>query len=380
MTALISPFLLALFLSLITSIRSESILFAHIFGSYSHRGSTWRLAEALSNRGHNVTYISAHYPKEPNPNITELVPIQLSDFNYDMHNAKFDISHRVTGKVSRVIDDLFNISYESCDILLTSSEFKDWLAATKKIDLVIVDNFLAECGTGLAHILGAKYATFGTIRSLPYEFDALGYLPESSSVPEFEVFPLRLPFGFFDRMINALMSVHFHFWHYLHLVRIDSLMRNSLNSSDMPFIGDLMRNVSLAFYTGDVFSDYPRALPPNFVNVAGVHCKEPSNVIPEDIQKFIMNGNSDGFVYISLGSTVTISQLPDHTKKVFFETIRSFPKLKFLLKWTGDMPEEVPDNLFVGRWFPQADILGKKFDRSIMSIIFMKVFTKNKLA
>lgn len=354
----LSPFSLALLFTIITTIRGENILFAHFFGSYSHRGSTGRLAEALSNRGHNVTYISPHYPKEPNPNITEVVPIQVSDFNEHLHNTKFDISHRVTGKVSRVIDEILNLSYDSCEVMLASNEFKDWLKTTQKMDLVIVDNFLAECGIGLAHKLGAKYATFGTVRSLPYEYDALGYLPESSSVPELEVFPLQPPFGFFSRISNALMSVHFHFWHYLHLIKIDSLIRNSLNSPDMPFIGDLMRNVSLAFYTGDVFSDYPRALPPNFVNVAGVHCKEPSNILPEEIQKFIMNDTSDGFVYFSLGSTVTISELPGHIKNVFFETIRSFPKLLFLLKWTGDMPEEIPDNLFLGRWFPQADILG----------------------
>lgn len=72
---------------------------------------------------------------------------------------------------------------------------------------------------------------------------------------------------------------------------------------------------------------------------------------------------NDGFVYISLGSFVVSSNLPPNIKQIFFDVIKSFPDIKFLWKWTGEVPRgsEIPDNLFLAKWFPQIDVLGKVY-------------------
>lgn len=306
-----------------------------------------------------MSHTLPYHPKEPNPNITELIPVKLENYVEEFLNQEFEINLRVENRMNRIIDEAFTFGQDACEALYTSEEFKDWLKHNKKMDLVIVDNCLPECGVALAHKLGAKYAIFSTVATIGYEYDAFGYVPESSAIPELEIDPPMHPFGFLTRVSNALMSLSFRARHYLYSLHIDNFIRNSLEFPDMPYIGDLISNVSLVFYTGDVFSDFPRALPPNFVNVAGTHCRESTKNLPQEINDFIMNGTSDGFVYLSLGSLVVSSNLPDHLKQVFFKTIESFPNLKFLWKWNGDFSKNIPDNLYLGKWFPQADILGK---------------------
>jgi UDP:flavonoid glycosyltransferase YjiC (YdhE family) len=66
---------------------------------------------------------------------------------------------------------------------------------------------------------------------------------------------------------------------------------------------------------------------------------------------------SHGFIYISFGSAVG-GKLPTRIEAIFINVIRSWPKLRFLWKWTGETPQTIPHNLFVSDWFPQQDLLG----------------------
>jgi len=102
-------------------------------------------------------------------------------------------------------------------------------------------------------------------------------------------------------------------------------------------------------------------LPPMFVNVPGLHLRE-TKPLPEDIQSFIdSDKNSDGFVYMSMGSFVKPQNLPDNIQSVIIETMQSFPKIKFLWKWDGSPNDDKfkkVKNLMIKKWFPQQDLLG----------------------
>ncbi len=261
--------------------KAEHILFFHHIVTYSHRVVTWPLAEALSKRGHNVTYISPFYPKEPNPNITEVVPQKMAELVDNVLNQEFDISIRVRDEIDPILNFAFEFGYDTCEALFTSIEFLDWLKTNPKVDLLFADNCLPDCGIGLAHKLGAKYIQFDSVAPWPNEYDSLGFLPESSSIPELEIKSPPVPMSFSARLLNTLMSLRYRFWHYLYSIRIHKLIQESLNIPKMPFIGDLVRNVSLIFHTGDVFTDYARSFPPNVVNIAGIHCKESTQDLPE---------------------------------------------------------------------------------------------------
>ncbi|CAL8100655.1 unnamed protein product [Orchesella dallaii] len=347
----------------VTEVLGEHILIFHHVASYSHRVQTMPLAEALSKRGHQVTFLSPFYPKEPNPNITEIIPQKLEKYIDETLNREFDINLRVQNKMEQLSAIAYELGKDACEALYKSPEFKRWLKKTNKVDLLIIDSCLPECGIGLAYKLGAKYAIFNTVTIVGHEYDAFGFLPESSAVPELEINSPKPPMNFLGRVSNELVTLGWRWSHFQYSKIMDSMIRKSLLVPEMPYIEDLYRNVSLILHTGDAVTDYPRTLPPLYVNVAGIHCKSSEKIsLPVNLELFlnttVKGHKDDGFVYISLGSLVVSSNLPQNIKNRFFDTIKSFPNLKFLWKWNGVQPKDIPSNLFLSQWFPQLDILG----------------------
>ncbi len=230
-----------------------------------------------------------------------------------------------------------------------------------------MDNCFTECGQALVYKYGSKVIKFNTASLIASEHDIYGILPESSSIPEVELFAPQPPMTFFRRVKNTLISIHFRYVHYNgYVMEIDKLIRRHMGYHDMPFVDSSFRdNKSLVLLMGDPVTDYTRSLPPMFVNVGGLHCREDgakAEHLPEKIRKFVEgdagDNTNDGFVYISLGSVVVSSDLPEAIKRGFFETMEKFPRLRFLWKWNGEFPQNYPRNLYLGKWFPQNDILG----------------------
>lgn len=69
--------------------------------------------------------------------------------------------------------------------------------------------------------------------------------------------------------------------------------------------------------------------------------------------------SSEGFLYVSFGSAVKASAMPDFLLNHFLTAFAAFPNLKFLWRWTGPEPKNMPKNVLVQSWFPQQDMLGK---------------------
>ncbi|ODM95815.1 2-hydroxyacylsphingosine 1-beta-galactosyltransferase [Orchesella cincta] len=340
----------------ITLVEGANILFVHTVASYSHIVVTRPLAQALAQRGHQVTILSPFYFKEPNPNITELVPDSVSKFVDHWLNSEFDINLRVTKTNSPLVSHIFSFGIETCKLSLTSPELHEWLNKTRSLDLVIIDNAVAECAVGIAYKYGAKHIFFSTVISHPHENDFFGVLPESFAIPELEDNPVISPMSFFDRLRNTVTSLIWMNVHSSYIEQVDKLIRTHLQMPNMPYLYDLARNASLVFYTGDPVTDFPRSHPPMFVDVAGIHCQKSGKPLPIEIQAFL-NGAHNGFVYISLGSYIMSSNLPEDILYIFFQVIEAFPNIKFLWKWDGDFPEKIPNNLLMAQWFPQKDVL-----------------------
>jgi len=66
----------------------------------------------------------------------------------------------------------------------------------------------------------------------------------------------------------------------------------------------------------------------------------------------------DGVIYFSMGSNLKSFQMPEDKKQAFLE---AFSKLKqrVLWKWETDSLTGPPDNVKLGKWLPQSDLLGK---------------------
>lgn len=76
----------------------------------------------------------------------------------------------------------------------------------------------------------------------------------------------------------------------------------------------------------------------------------------QNLKEFITDA-PNGFIYMSLGTNVMISSLPEHVQIIFRDVFASLP-YKVLWKHDGNIPNK-PDNIYIAKWFPQQSVLGK---------------------
>ncbi|ODM88522.1 UDP-glucuronosyltransferase 1-8 [Orchesella cincta] len=345
------------FLSAVSCISGSNILFLQISATPSHRMTIWPLAEKLADAGHKITYI---FPNEKpigsHPKIEELTPSKMVKLMSDFAPG-FDINIRLNDKVDEWHQQVFSSSVQFCEALYDSPEIKKWLDRPGlKYDLVILD-ILSECGYGLVYKFKAKHVQYLPTSMTPFNFDGIGIVPETSSIPDMSQKFKPSELGFINRVRNTMMML---LWRYSYLYfagNVLPVIKSKLNLTDIPSLTEFERNTSLVLVNHHFIEDYPRSLPPMVVPLSGLLCNKSykPNPLPEKISSFI--GGSEGFIYISFGNAVAASSMPDSLREEFFGAFRSLPKLKFLWKWTGSIPDNTPANVLLLPWFPQNDIL-----------------------
>ncbi|KAG0719524.1 UDP-glucuronosyltransferase 2B15 [Chionoecetes opilio] len=124
----------------------------------------------------------------------------------------------------------------------------------------------------------------------------------------------------------------------------------------MPSLHDLSLNSSL-FITNSVKTmEYPN-LPytPIVVHAGGLHCR-PAKPLPQDLQQWISEAGTPGFILFSLGTVVKPSTMPEKYKKVLVDVFGSLEQ-RVLWKWDEITMDGLPSNVRLSKWLPQQDIL-----------------------
>ena len=73
-----------------------------------------------------------------------------------------------------------------------------------------------------------------------------------------------------------------------------------------------------------------------------------------------MDGAQDGVILIAFGSTIDLNKLSTEHLNMFFSMMKKFSTVRFIWRWTGELPKEAPANLLAADWLPQREILSKK--------------------
>ncbi|CAL8093309.1 unnamed protein product [Orchesella dallaii] len=341
-------------------VSGENIAFFHPTGSYSHRVSLWPLVEKLVANGHHITFISVYPPKNPLPNVTEIIPEQMAKFANDyMQGGDLDITRRISGELEPCYDHGPRLGLYVCEKFLDDPVVIEWLGTEPKIDLFVVDWFVSDCILGLAHKLNAPFIFYAPTVMVAIYYETFGFLPDSAGIPDFE-HHFTPPMSFWQRANNAIQPLIYKYKMAAYYEEMGNMIKEKMNLPDMPPLEDIIRNATLMMWSESVIEGYPHSLPPNWITVGGMHCKENTDPLPKDLEQIVQKGK-DGFIYISFGTAVVPANLPKGHRDAFFNAIRAFPNIQFLWKWTGPMPEEaIPSNLYIGTWFPQQDILAHK--------------------
>jgi len=160
---------------------------------------------------------------------------------------------------------------------------------------------------------------------------------------------------FMDRISNFFVSiVEFLMFEFtIHFYTIPIYNEEFPPTSYPPF-EEVVRNVSLVLVSQHFSGQVSEALLPNVIEVEGMHVKKEPSPLPTEIKDFL-DSATNGAIFFSLGSNVKSSDLSQEQIAILLNKFRSL-KLKVLWKFETELPN-LPDNVKIGKWLPQDDIL-----------------------
>jgi glucuronosyltransferase len=147
---------------------------------------------------------------------------------------------------------------------------------------------------------------------------------------------------------------------------MEALMKEAFHLEKAPSMLEIERNASLVFINAHHATDFARALPPMFVNIGGMQCWQKEKPLPKEFKEYL-DGAEHGAILMSFGSTIDLSRIPEMYKKIFFDMVRKFDKVRFIWRWNGPLPADAPKNLMASNWLPQYQILGHPKIRAFIS-------------
>ena len=158
-----------------------------------------------------------------------------------------------------------------------------------------------------------------------------------------------------ERTNNLIMSKLFHLLtHDLPITAAHSRFTQLLNPDCPPF-EELEKNFSLVFTNSHPVFNYPRVLPPQVIEVGGIHCR-PAKPLPENLEKFVSESDA-GFVVFGIGSALRMEDLPEHAIQSMMKAFSRLPQ-RVIWQWKGKVPADLPKNILTVPWLPQQDLLG----------------------
>lgn len=236
------------------------------------------LANALVSRGHTITYIAPMPAIVPNPKMLDIVPKTFKVVNDASINQEFNVNVRVDKQTPNLFSMFDKVSAVTCESLLNSEEFQQWMSTSPKIDLIVAD-LVVDCGVGIAYKLGAKFIFYNTVPFYGKMLD-LFKLPDESLTTYCD-HSYAPSMSFWERVKNTLLPLGWAYFENKNRPYLESVLKNGLNITDLPSIYDLYENISLVMLTGNYVSEQPRSLPPMFVSVPGLHIKENHEPLPK---------------------------------------------------------------------------------------------------
>lgn len=318
----------------------------------SHVGGFQPMFEELARRGHNVTVVSS-FPlanrRVPNYTDVDVTPARgLPEIDV-MQLVNMNFLMTVTNRW--FFANLLSAQMEHANLI-------DFLRSEdNSFDLVIVESFLQEYTVAIGHKYNAPVVNLSPGMIWPSVSRWL-HLPSTFSYVPDCCIGVTDEMSFTDRLKNTIVGfVQMFVEDYVYMPLMKAKMNEHftyVGSESRPTIEQMLNNVSLtlmnAYHAVGVCRPYYQGV----VEVGGMHLKEPKP-LPKDLQDYI-DSASNGVIYFSFGSIVNLSNLPKEKLSSFLNAISRL-KQKVIIKWVPDKSIKLPQNVKVGSWLPQNDIL-----------------------
>lgn len=177
-------------------------------------------------------------------------------------------------KFQTIIEDgteAFPLLGSQCETLLANKLLYNSLKEAK-FDIAIIDIIFNECGLALLHQLKIPSIGYWALPFASGEADyTTAFLP-ASHIPAF-LSKLGHEMNFFERTFNVFLKLGSHACMLLHCYIVNRAVQKYYPGT--PYPTDLLKNVNGMLINTDYAMDYPRLLPPTFINVGGMQIRTP---------------------------------------------------------------------------------------------------------
>ncbi|XP_069179875.1 UDP-glucosyltransferase 2-like isoform X2 [Procambarus clarkii] len=310
--------------------------------SKSHRNVFMSLAEALADRGHEVTMLTNHPKSSRHPSIHEathgLPYLKENNMNtFQNKNKRFTILRE---KVVAIAREMYR-----------TAAVKDLYRRRKEFDLMLVDNMFNEGAYPFLHEV--PFITVFTSMLNPHHSAVQGNVLHPAYIPSI-TYARSSSTSAWRRFLKTVSHIYTQLY-WPKWEEISAIQQEiSAQFPELPPLLDLERNMSLALINTHFSIGIPLPLLPSQVEVGGMHCR-PASPLPQELESWITGAGSAGVIYFSLGSITQGIDMPVQYRDLFVQAFRRLPQ-RVIWKYEGEL-EDLPHNVMIGKWFSQQDIL-----------------------
>ncbi|XP_072400618.1 UDP-glycosyltransferase UGT5-like isoform X5 [Diabrotica undecimpunctata] len=346
-------FVFFLLLDSINFIQCVRILGIFPTPSYSHQIVFQPIWKELSLRGHNITVVTPHPLCDSS--LTNLTEIDVSFVYGTLAKYGWPKEYfKLTSTLHR-LDYVLNYGNDVAMEILEYGPVRHIIDQHDTFDLLIVQTSINR--NLLLYSLAFKFHTpivgISSLGLFLHSHDALGN-PTHPIVSPDMMLNFAGELSFFDKVQSFLYNIWYRMFYYWYaLPKADKIARKYFGE-DMPYLGDLERNISLLLLNVNPIIHNVRPNVPNVIEINQMHIKE-RKPLPKDIQEYL-DSAPQGVVYFSLGSNVKSANLTEQVRKEIVAALGELP-YKVLWKWETDYLPGKPDNVMTKKWCPQQDIL-----------------------
>ncbi|KAK5648509.1 hypothetical protein RI129_003401 [Pyrocoelia pectoralis] len=335
----------------IGSVSGAKILGAFFVPSISHQVVFQPIWKELSLRGHQVTVLTPNPLNDPT--LTNLTEIDLG-FAYDIiRRGNLQGAAQKNVPIESIVYFVYELFGGIVKAELEHPEVQALIRdQNKTFDLVMIE-YMHPTFSALSARFKCPWVGITSLGALLPGHDSIGNPTHPILNPDI-LLPFTGNLGFNDRLFSVYYSIWFRYYYYYHVIPDQDKVVKKYIGEDLPYLGDIEKNISLLFVNVNPILHPIRPNVPTVIELGKMHIR-PKKPLPKDLQQSLDKA-TEGVVYFSLGSNVRSANLSLELREKIMKGLSELP-YKVLWKWEEDQLPNQPKNVITSKWFPQQDLL-----------------------
>ena len=269
--------LVIIFLNLLVTFGclASRILVLSPMGTKSHAYGFLPLVEALAERGHQMTLVTAHPHKTKSPNIRSIVLYNLEE-QVEKEWFFFKREDPVSG-MTIAIKEFQKAVQQGYPTFMANKDLQE-IIRTKSVDLVILDAIFNDFTLPIIDHLGVPFIYHSPGAGTPWTLAAMQVDQQFASVP-MAVHDFKTPMNFPERLINTISTAIFLLSRKIFVLwMVDDYVKKDFPGSRPTEL--IERDAALCLANIDSATAWPRSLPPTVIPIGPMHCR-PAQPLPK---------------------------------------------------------------------------------------------------